>query len=111
MGNKEPQVSFFDKYKSMATVFIWVVGLIFGAGAIYNKIGAIEKDYTKQDKLTLELKTAQVRTADAVERMEKSQDRFTDSIMRFIDKMNDRQILMESRISINEVKINSLEKR
>lgn len=100
-----------DVIKTFSAPVIWVVGLIFAGGMVYTKVTSMEQSDKQQSSNISQLKDAQIRTAEAVERMEKNQKDSNEKIFIMLNKTMEKQSALEKQVLTNEIKIQNLEKK
>lgn len=105
MPEKKEPVSKLELIKSLSNILIWIVGLIFAAGIAYSKVTEIDETSKDQTVKISEMKDAQVRTAEAIERMEETSKDFNVRVFAELEKTNEKMSSMEERIIRNEVNI------
>lgn len=103
-------ISKWEIFKSTSTIMMWIVGLVFGAGILYNKLNIIEQSDKGQDNIVSQMKDAQVRAADGIDRLEKSQKELSKNVVGWLERMSDKQSAMDKRILRNEIEIENLKK-
>jgi hypothetical protein len=70
----------------------------------------MEESDKKQEKTITQTRDAQLRTAEAVERLEKAQIEFSKRMLEITTKALADQVIIEKRVLRNELKVEELEK-
>ena len=102
--------TFWDGLKSFGSIAIWVVGIVFAAGSIYNRVNEMDETTKNQDKSISVMKDNQVRMLESFDRMEKYTKESSEKMMKELSKVNEKMSAMEERIIKNEMKIERVER-
>lgn len=100
----------FDNIKSFSTILIWVIGIIFGAGMVYNKVIKVDEATKSQEGYIYQIRDSQARMTEAIERMEKQSKEFNQRIFDEIAKVNEKISGAEERIIRHDILIEGIVK-
>ena len=105
MTEKTQKTSTFEAIKSMGSILIWAVGLIFAAGMAYTKLNDTEKKTNDQAKDISVIKENQSKSLDALTRIEESNKKTQEMIYDDIRKNRSEIAILRQDMSDLEKKV------
>ncbi len=108
-SSKEKEKSKLDTIKTYGGIGIWIIGIVFGAGALYTKVSTMEVSTAEQDSAIESIEDNQLKSRMSIERMEASGKEFNEKIFNELTKINGRISDIDERSLRNEIKIENLE--